>query len=87
MWHFWSRLGRTSNIPWYHLNCDIVDMRQFVGGHRTAAGTAGGAAISLLYLFDTAGQTDKAKQKQYPQAHCQGSFSALIHESKGHSSL
>ena len=48
----------------------------------TAQRDSGGAAIPMLYLFDTANEVDEAKAEQYLSKLTAGEFSPLMYESK-----
>ena len=48
----------------------------------TAQRDSGGAAIPLLYLFDTADEADEAEAEQYLSKLTAGEFSPLMYESK-----
>ena len=48
----------------------------------TAQRDSGGAAIPMLYLFDTADEVDEAEAEQYLSKLTAGEFSPLMYESK-----
>ena len=48
----------------------------------TAQRDSGGAAIPMLYLFDTADDADEAEAEQYLSKLTAGEFSPLMYESK-----
>ena len=48
----------------------------------TAQRDSGGAAVPMLYLFDTADEADEAEAEQYLSALTAGEFSTLMYESK-----
>ncbi len=56
-------------------------MRQFCSVD-TAQRDSGGAAIPMLYLFDTADDADEAEAEQYLSKLTAGEFSPLMYESK-----